>query len=105
MYKTFTAAAFAVLMVGGTAVAQEQQGGDIQIQGDTEINATAGTVTTTAAGSDNIAETNVGTIGGDTVQIQGDTTINATVDTVTTTAAGSGNCAKSNIGAIGAKAC
>ena len=87
------------------AVAQEQSGSDIQIQGDTTIKAKVETVTTTAAGSDNIAETNIGTIGGDSVQIQGDTKIDVEAGTVTTSAAGSGNCAKTNIGSIGAKAC
>ena len=102
---TSLAVASVVFVMSTGAFAQEQTGGDIQIQGNTNIKARVETVTTSAAGSGNIAESNIGSIGGDSVQIQGNTNIDVKAGTVTTTAAGSGNCAKSNVGSIGAKAC
>ncbi|MBL4692549.1 MAG: hypothetical protein JKY92_04390 [Magnetovibrio sp.] len=106
MNKYISLAIASVVFVMSTgAFAQQQTGGKIQIQGDTTLKVDVETVTTTAVGSGNIAETNIGAIGGDSVQIEGDTKIEVKAKTVTTTAVGSKNCAKTNIGTIGAKSC
>ena len=72
----------------------------VQIQGNTTINASGRNVNTTAIGKGNLAESNVGAIGGGT-QIQGNTGINASSDNTNTTAVGEGNKAKATVGGIG----
>ena len=72
----------------------------MQIQGNTNINANAKNVNTTAIGQGNTAETAIGAIGAGT-QIQGNTNINANARDVNTTAIGQGNTAKTTVGGIG----
>jgi len=109
MRKIAIVAAAAVIALSGSAFAQSAGGvksmsssnpNGVQIQGNTEINANAKNVNTTAIGQGNTAESNVGAIGGGT-QIQGNTEINANAQNVNTTAIGQGNTAKGNVGTIG----
>ncbi|MBF0560516.1 MAG: hypothetical protein HQL37_00600 [Alphaproteobacteria bacterium] len=103
------AVAVAAIALTGTAFAQSagsvksmqsSNPNGVQIQGNTNINASGNDINTTAVGSNNVAESNVGAIGGGT-QIQGNTNINASAEHVNTTAVGTGNSAKANIGTIG----
>ena len=107
--RILSVAVAAVLSVAviGTAAAQSKGGvisstndKGVQIQGNTDINASGKNINTTAVGQNNTAESSVGAIGGGT-QIQGNTKINASAENVNTTAVGQGNTAKANIGTIG----
>ena len=79
-----------------------QSTGGVQIEGDVEINATAGDVSTKAEG-DSTASSAVGSVRGDT-NISGDVRITANADTVTTQASGT-SCAETAIGVVGTGLC
>ncbi|MBF0560514.1 MAG: hypothetical protein HQL37_00590 [Alphaproteobacteria bacterium] len=96
---TFTGAAFAQ-SAGGVSSMQSSNPQGVQIQGNTNINASGQNINTTAVGQGNTAESAVGAIGGGT-QIQGNTNINASAENVNTTAVGTGNSSKAVIGGIG----
>jgi len=107
--RTIFALAAAATLIAGSAFAQSAGGVNVQqssnpegvqIQGNTNINANANNVNTTAIGQGNTADTAVGAIRGGT-QIQGNTNINANANNVNTTAIGQGNKAKTSVGAIG----
>ncbi|CAA7614592.1 conserved exported hypothetical protein [Candidatus Terasakiella magnetica] len=85
---------------GGVKVQQSSNPDGVQIQGNTNINANAQNVNTTAIGQGNTADAAVGAIRGGT-QIQGNTNINANAKNVNTTAIGQGNTAKTTVGGIG----
>lgn len=90
----------AALMISTTAFAQENV--DTDIKGNTNINATVGTATTSANGKDATATSNTGSISES--KIEGNTNITANVDTTTTRANGQGATAAFAAGSIrGAK--
>lgn len=100
-----TIGAFIVAAVMTTPLAAQQQTPSVNVQGNTNVNATAEELNATASGVNNNAENNVGVIGGGSnVNIQGNTNINATVGSATATAKGVNNTAKNNVGVIGGKA-
>jgi hypothetical protein len=88
---------FGLLLVTPPALAQEM--GGVKIQGNTNINADANNMNTTAAGTDNQAVGGVGAIRGNT-RIQGNTTINANAKNINTVAVGKGNLSTSDVGTM-----
>lgn len=74
--------------------------GGVNIKGNTNINAAAGSQTAVATGEDNVAKNTVGAIKGGT-NIQGTTNINAVAGQQTAVATGKGNKAENVVGQIG----
>ena len=109
MNKIIIAAAVIALTFSSAAFAQ--RAGNVestnspnatQIQGNTNITATAKDTNTLAVGTGNTAATNIGAIGGSGVtQIQGNTDITASAKDTNTLAVGTGNSATTNVGTIG----
>jgi len=98
--KLFVVAAAAFMV---SAMADSLQVGDpsgVQIQGNTDISATADSVNTMSSGSNSVATAKIGGISGGT-QIQGNTTINVSAKNVNTTASGATAKACSEVGTIG----
>lgn len=91
-----------VLAVGMTGPASAQQTGGVQIQGNTNITATAKNINSNAE-NNSVSDVGVGRINGNT-KIQGNTNINANAENITSTAK---NNSKScvDVGTIGTNAC
>jgi hypothetical protein len=114
LFRSAIVATAAVMLTATVALAQgartsetpnrQSQGSSndhgVQIQGNTNMNVTAGDVNTIAQGKGNKAGASVGSIHGGT-QIQGNTTMNVNAHNVNTVAAGKGNTACSQVGSIG----
>ncbi len=95
----------AVLSTGAFAQAQAgksgaQVGGQVQIQGNTEIKADQKNTTAVAVGEGNTAKNTAGAIKGGT-QIQGNTKIHASQKNTTAVAVGKNNKAANEAGVIG----
>ncbi|CAK0767767.1 conserved exported hypothetical protein [Gammaproteobacteria bacterium] len=93
------AAALGMTLVMADSLQIGQPGG-VQIQGNTNISASADTVNTTSSGSNSVATSKIGGISGGT-QIQGNTTISATAKNINTSSSGSNSKACSEVGNIG----
>ncbi|WIM04915.1 MAG: hypothetical protein OHM77_09410 [Candidatus Nitricoxidivorans perseverans] len=74
----------------------------VQIQGDTDIKASAQNVNAIAVGDDNAAANAAGAVKGD-INIKGNTRINATVREANAIAVGKGNKADNTVGTVGGK--
>ena len=101
--KPFSPLWLQVLIIAGSALAQEQ--GGVKIKGDVTITVIGTNVTTEFSGSGAVADTKIGAIGGGDVDIKGDVKITATGKNVTTKASGSGSAACTSIGTVGSNAC
>ncbi len=85
---------------GGVKMQSSNKAGTVQIQGNTQINASAQNTNAVAVGEGNKAKNTVGGIKGGT-QIQGNTKINASAKNTSAVAVGKGNTAENAIGVIG----
>ena len=97
MRSRFSAAAGMALVVLAVAAAPAlaQQSGGVQVQGNTRIDANAKDINTVAAGNNNTAVTNIGTVNSDT---KGNTHISVDVKNVDNIVTGHGKKSCVNIG-------
>lgn len=91
------------LVAFSVSTAHAQQQGGVVVGGDVQIKAKTGDVVTTAEDK-SIAETNIGSVTGDSTAVGGDVNIKVQTGDVTTTAKGDSK-ACSNIGMVGTSAC